>query len=49
MVYAKPNICPGEWHTQSSQGFRHINGSLNLGQTTRPNSNQQKKIELVKL
>ena len=43
MVYAQPNISPGEWHTQTPLGFWHTNRSLNLGQTTRPYNNQQKK------
>ena len=42
MVYAQPIICPGEWPAQS-MGLWHTNGSLNLGQKTRPYSNQQKK------
>ena len=34
---------PWEWHTQTPLGFWHPNGSLNLGQTTRPSNNQQKE------
>ena len=34
---------PRKWHTQNSLGFWHLNGSLNLGQTTRPYDNPQKK------
>ena len=30
MVYAQPNICPGEWDTQTLLGFWHTNGLLNL-------------------
>ena len=45
MIYAQPNICPGEWHThtQTPMGFWHKYESLNLGQTTRPYNNQQEK------
>ena len=43
MIYAQPNICPGEWHTQTSLGFWYTNGSPNLGQMTKPYHNQQKK------
>ena len=45
MVYTQPSICPGEWHTQSLMGLWHWNGSPNLGQKTRPYSNQQIKKE----
>ena len=43
MIFAQPNICPGEWHTQAPLGFWHTNRSPNLSQTTRPDNNQQKK------
>ena len=32
MVYAPPNICLGELHTQNPQGFSHTNGSPYLNQ-----------------
>ena len=31
MVYAKPNIYPGEWDAQTPLGFWDTNGSPNLG------------------
>ena len=37
--YIKPNISPGEWHTPTPLWFWYPNGSLNLGQTTRPYNN----------
>ena len=43
MAYAQSSICPGEWHTQTLMGLWHTNGSPNLGQKTKPYSNQQKK------
>ena len=43
MVYAQPRICPGEWNTQTPQGFWHANGSPYLGQTNRPYNNPQKR------
>ena len=43
MVYAHPNICTGEWHTQTPPGFWHTNGSLNPGQTSKLYDNQQHK------
>ena len=43
MVYAQPSICPGEWDISTPMGFWHTNRSHNLGQTTRPYINQQKK------
>ena len=50
MVYAQPSSCPGEWHGQTPMGLWHTNRSSNLGQKTRPYSNQQKKKrELAKL
>ena len=42
MVYALPNICSGEFDVQTPLVLWHINGSPNLGQTTRPYNNQQK-------
>ena len=49
MVYAQPNICPGEWHRQTPMGFWHTNGSLNHGQTTRPNNNLINKKRTCKI
>ena len=43
MVYSQPNTWPGEWDIESPMGFWYIYGSSNLGQTTRPYNNQQKK------
>ena len=43
MFYAQSMICPGEWEAQTSPSFWDTNGSCNLGQTTRPSDNQQKK------
>ena len=43
MVYAQPNITSGERHTQTPLEFCHPNGSPNLGQTTRPYFNHQKR------
>ena len=43
MVYAQPSSCPGEWDTQTPMRLWYTNGSSNLGQKTRPDSNQQKK------
>ena len=43
MVHTQPRISPGEWDTQNPLGFWDTNGSPNLGQTTRPCNNQQKK------
>ena len=43
MVYAQPSIYPGKCDKQTPLGFCHTNGSPNLGQTTRPYNNQQKK------
>ena len=45
MVYVQPRICPGECDAQTPLGFWDTNGSPNLGQTTRPYNNQQKKKE----
>ena len=41
MVYAQPNIYPGELNIQTLQGFWHPDGSHNLDQTTRHYNNQQ--------
>ena len=43
MVYAQPSICPGQCDIQIPQGFRHINRSPSLSQTTRSYNSQQKK------
>ena len=43
MVYAQPNICPGEWDTQTPLGFWDTDGSPNLGPMTKRNNNQLKK------
>ena len=43
MVYAQLNIGSEEWNTQTPLGFWHTNGSLNLGQTIRPDNNWKKK------
>ena len=42
-MYAQPRIRPAKWDSQTSLRFWDINGSLNLGQTTRPSDSQQKK------
>ena len=47
MVYAHPRICPGEWDTQTVQGFWDTNRSYNLGQTTIPYNNQQRNCKIV--
>ena len=49
MVYAQPSIWPEEWGTQTPMGFWYTNGSPNLGQTTRPYNNQQKKKRTCKI
>ena len=46
MVYTQPRICIGEWDAQIPLGFLDTNGSPNLGQTTRPDNNQQEKENL---
>ena len=46
MVYAQPRICPGELDAQTPLGLWDTNGSVNLGQTNRPNNNQQEKENL---
>ena len=43
MVYAQPRICPRERHTRTPIGLWHTHRSPNLGQKTKPYSNQQKK------
>ena len=43
MVYVQPSICPGEWDTQTPLEFCHTNRSPNLGQSSRPYNNQNKK------
>ena len=35
VVYAQPQIHPGEWNAQKSLEFGNTNESLNLDQTTR--------------
>ena len=42
MVYAQPSICPREWHTLTSTGLWHTDGSPNFGQKARPYNNHQK-------
>ena len=49
IVYAQPNICPGEWHTQTPLGFWDTNELSNHDQTTRHYNNQQKKREFAVL
>ena len=39
---AQLGIRPGEWEAQTSLRFWDTNGSLKLGQTTRPSDSQQK-------
>ena len=43
MVYEQPRICPGESDAQNSLRFIDTDGSLNLGQTTRPSDSQQER------
>ena len=43
MVYAQLRICLGEWDTQTPLVFWHTNGSPNLGPTTRPYNNKNKR------
>ena len=43
MVHAQPSTCHGKWDALTSLGFWRTNRSPNLGQTTRPYNNQQKK------
>ena len=43
MVYAQLRIRPIELDAENSLGFWDTNGSSNLGQTTRPLDNRQKK------
>ena len=49
MVYAQHRICPGEWDTQTPLGFWATDRLTNLGQTTRPNNNQQQKKRTCKI
>ena len=49
MVYAQPNIYHAEWHAQTPLWLWHTNESPNLGQTTRPYHNQQKKKKICKI
>ena len=49
MVCAQSRICSGEWDAQTPQGFCDTNGSPNLGQTTKPYDNKQKKWELARI
>ena len=49
MVYAQPSACPRKWQTWTPMGLWHTNGSLNLGQKTRPNNNQQQKKSNCKI
>ena len=44
MVYAQPRIFPEECHTQTPLELCDTDGLANLGQTTIPYYNQQKKI-----
>ena len=43
VVYAQPRICPGEWDTEISLGFRDTNWSPNVGQMTRHSHSQKNK------
>ena len=43
MVYSQHMICPGEWHTQTLMGLWHTDRLPNLGQKTKPYSNQQQQ------
>ena len=49
MVYARPDICPGEWDTLTPLEFWHTNGSPNLGLTTRLYNNQQQNNRTCKI
>ena len=51
MVYAQFRICPVNWDEQTLLGFWNTNGSLNLGQRTRPKNrqHQQKKKKKKKM
>ena len=42
-------VLPGEWHTQTPMELWHTNGSPNLGQMTRPYSNQPQKKRTCKI
>ena len=43
MVYAQTRMYPGKQDAQIALEFFDTNGSLNVGQTTRPSNNQQEK------
>ena len=43
MISAPPRTCPGEWDSQTPQGFWDKNRSPKLGQMTRPSESQQIK------
>ena len=45
MFYARPRICRGKWDAQTHLGFREINGSNNLDQTTGPHNNENKEMK----
>ena len=47
MIYTQLSICPGEWHI-NSYGILTHEESPNLGQTTRPYNNQQRKKRTCK-
>ena len=49
MVYAQPSICSEKWDAQIPMEFWDTSRLANLGQMTRPYSNQQQKRELAKL
>ena len=42
--YAQPRICPRESNARNYMGFWGTNWSPNLGETTRPSDNQQKRM-----
>ena len=41
MIYAKPRIRPRKWDVENSLRFWDINGSSNLGQTTKNNKKKR--------
>ena len=43
ILYEQFRIYPGKYDAQIPLGFWDINGSPNIGQTTRPHSNQQQQ------
>ena len=47
MVYTQSSLSPEEWDTQTPLVFWYTNGSPYLGQTSRPNNNQQEKEKIV--